>query len=250
MRAHFCINNLHPALAGHFPDNPIVPAALILEEITEAFFKLFGIQATTLQQVRFLLPLKPEKKVTIAFHPCKNHEYRFSCISGDNIITKGIINSSPVIPEKAHLEQWPDHCLTSTEGIYQRLPHAGEMCLLSAVTHPKPDTFIAIARSAHSPLNNNDALLGWSSFEYAAQAFACKGVIHHLHEAPYNHSFQGTMITRLKAMRCYKTRSNYINAPLVTTIKLAEALNHVARCEFRVFYGDNIISSGQFDAVF
>ena len=37
-----CIAVSHPALAGHFPDNPIVPGALLLSEVLRAVERHFG----------------------------------------------------------------------------------------------------------------------------------------------------------------------------------------------------------------
>lgn len=37
-----CIAASHPALAGHFPDNPIVPGVLLLGEVLLAVERHFG----------------------------------------------------------------------------------------------------------------------------------------------------------------------------------------------------------------
>jgi 3-hydroxymyristoyl/3-hydroxydecanoyl-(acyl carrier protein) dehydratase len=39
----FIINNEHPSLSGHFPDNPIVPGAIIVEKVIQG---LSGLATT------------------------------------------------------------------------------------------------------------------------------------------------------------------------------------------------------------
>ena len=50
----------HPAIAGHFPGDPIVPAVLILSQVAEAIAERFpGVVLGTLQNARFHQPLRP-----------------------------------------------------------------------------------------------------------------------------------------------------------------------------------------------
>lgn len=50
----------HPSLDGHFPGNPVVPGAVILEEVCLAIKEWQpGYRIQTLPSVKFLKPLKP-----------------------------------------------------------------------------------------------------------------------------------------------------------------------------------------------
>ncbi len=52
----------HPAIAGHFPGDPIVPAVLILSLVEEAVAERFpDVVLGTLQNARFHRPLRPEQ---------------------------------------------------------------------------------------------------------------------------------------------------------------------------------------------
>lgn len=75
----------HPALAGHFPNNPIVPGALVLELVAQAFKNEVGkdVEILGLPRVKFLSPLKPETPFKIVFEIIKNTA-RFTC-SADKI---------------------------------------------------------------------------------------------------------------------------------------------------------------------
>lgn len=70
-REPFCIPAAHPALAGHFPGNPVVPGVLLLDHVLDAVQRRFGlgIDALRLPQVKFLQPLVPEQAAEIVLEP-------------------------------------------------------------------------------------------------------------------------------------------------------------------------------------
>ena len=57
----------HPALAGHFPGNPIVPGVVILDAVISAAEEWLGpkLHVRTLSLVKFLAPLKPDESARI-----------------------------------------------------------------------------------------------------------------------------------------------------------------------------------------
>lgn len=57
----------HPSLAGHFPDNPVVPGVLLLENVLRAAERWLGRDSLGLRwpQVKFLQPLLPEQDAVI-----------------------------------------------------------------------------------------------------------------------------------------------------------------------------------------
>jgi 3-hydroxymyristoyl/3-hydroxydecanoyl-(acyl carrier protein) dehydratase len=62
----FKISALHPCLPGHFPDHPIVPGVVLLEQV-ELMLKqsLTNWEITELIQVKFLQPVLPEEFVEL-----------------------------------------------------------------------------------------------------------------------------------------------------------------------------------------
>lgn len=59
----------HPALAGHFPGNPVVPGVVILNDVVDALttFLGFKIELTGFPVVKFLRLIKPGQDFEIVF---------------------------------------------------------------------------------------------------------------------------------------------------------------------------------------
>lgn len=56
----------HPSLPGHFPDSPIVPGVVILDEVFAAVGEWLGnVEVIKISTVKFLSPLKPEQSFRI-----------------------------------------------------------------------------------------------------------------------------------------------------------------------------------------
>lgn len=88
--ATFTIAADHPALAGHFPGNPIVPGVLMLEHVHRALESCIGpARLTELPQAKFLSPLRPGETCVVAFTHLADGHARFDCRCGARTIARG-----------------------------------------------------------------------------------------------------------------------------------------------------------------
>jgi 3-hydroxyacyl-[acyl-carrier-protein] dehydratase len=83
----------HPTAAGHFPGNPIIPGAVLLDEVIGAIAASRGAPATPceIRSVKFLLPVRPGDRIVIRWHETAGGETRFECLvpESEGIILKG-----------------------------------------------------------------------------------------------------------------------------------------------------------------
>lgn len=88
----FTIKSNHPCLAGHFPNNPIVPGAVIIDEVVQNIqSQKPNIHSLELVNVKFIQPLKSDTKVQIVWKTKDHNLWQFSCITDDLVITRGLI---------------------------------------------------------------------------------------------------------------------------------------------------------------
>ncbi|MDP9901896.1 AMP-binding protein [Variovorax ginsengisoli] len=86
----------HPAFAGHFPGQPLLPGALLLSEVLEAAHRVPAMSARlgmqpTLAAVKFLAPVRPGDALTIDLHPeaGASRGVRFEVLCGGVIAASG-----------------------------------------------------------------------------------------------------------------------------------------------------------------
>ena len=88
----------HPALAGHFPGNPIVPGALLLSEAAQAIAADLagGAGLIEVQSAKFLRPVRPDERVRIRFDRAARGAIRFTCdVEGEPVLTGQMTCSDP-----------------------------------------------------------------------------------------------------------------------------------------------------------
>jgi 3-hydroxyacyl-[acyl-carrier-protein] dehydratase len=82
----------HPSLPGHFPDAPLVPGVLILDEVLAALRDWqTDYELTAIRAVKFLRPLKPEQQFTICLSANNGDpsEINFCCRIEGCVIAEG-----------------------------------------------------------------------------------------------------------------------------------------------------------------
>lgn len=81
----------HPALAGHFPGNPVVPASLLLSRVLSAAQKARGqnLRITAVPVAKFHAVLRPGEKFLIRLESAGTGTLNFRLLRGATLIASG-----------------------------------------------------------------------------------------------------------------------------------------------------------------
>ncbi len=74
----------HPTAAGHFPGNPIIPGALLLDAVAKAVAGEAAAMPPVIRSAKFLHPVRPGDVVTIRWEAVSTGKTKFECrLRGD-----------------------------------------------------------------------------------------------------------------------------------------------------------------------
>lgn len=85
----------HPSVEGHFPGNPIVPGAVLLDEVLAAIECARGqpAMAWTVKSVKFLRPVRPGDELAVEFTAAPNGDIRFCCRVASLEVVTGLVRA-------------------------------------------------------------------------------------------------------------------------------------------------------------
>jgi predicted hotdog family 3-hydroxylacyl-ACP dehydratase/3-hydroxymyristoyl/3-hydroxydecanoyl-(acyl carrier protein) dehydratase len=84
----------HPSLPGHFPDEPIVPGVVILDEVATALAQWRECLVTGIPFVKFLRPLMPDQIFAISFSSSRGPQIAFQCHVENRVIVEGCFETT------------------------------------------------------------------------------------------------------------------------------------------------------------
>jgi 3-hydroxyacyl-[acyl-carrier-protein] dehydratase len=87
----------HPAIAGHFPGDPMVPGVVILTELMAAVLEGTpeGIAFTAVPRVKFLSPLRPGETFDLHWEGVSDGVIAFTCTAGARSVAMGRLAFRP-----------------------------------------------------------------------------------------------------------------------------------------------------------
>jgi 3-hydroxyacyl-[acyl-carrier-protein] dehydratase len=87
----------HPAFAGHFPDMPIVPGVVLLDETLHAIARLTGesMDGCRLGSVKFKGIVRPGQSLTLRFERTPANSIRFEIESLGRTVADGTLTLAP-----------------------------------------------------------------------------------------------------------------------------------------------------------
>lgn len=88
----------HPALAGHFPGNPIVPGVVLLDETLHAIARITGasVAQCTLSTVKFKHIVRAGQPLTLSFDAEGARSLRFELRSVGRPVASGVLAFMPL----------------------------------------------------------------------------------------------------------------------------------------------------------
>jgi 3-hydroxymyristoyl/3-hydroxydecanoyl-(acyl carrier protein) dehydratase len=97
MRAMLTIAPDHPAFAGHFPNFPVLPGAVLLDETLELMCRARGIDLLQWQvtSAKFLGAVRPGERLEVEHDAPRSGLIRFTVRAGERIVASGSLGGVP-----------------------------------------------------------------------------------------------------------------------------------------------------------
>ncbi|QBB72451.1 hydroxymyristoyl-ACP dehydratase [Pseudolysobacter antarcticus] len=83
----------HPSLPGHFPQQPVVPGVVLLDQVAAALQRWRGLQIEQLVQVKFVQPLLPDQSADLLLES-RAERFVFEIRRDTQLIASGLIMAS------------------------------------------------------------------------------------------------------------------------------------------------------------
>ena len=85
----------HPSTRGHFPGDPIVPAAVLLDEILAAIDRIHPRPGSELvvKWTKFLRPVRPGDALALEFVEVAGGDIRFQCRADAVEVITGLVQA-------------------------------------------------------------------------------------------------------------------------------------------------------------
>lgn len=88
MQAEWTVPLDHPAFAGHFPGQPILPGVVLLDRVLALANGSLGQQCWTILQAKFLRPVGPGAVLTLTLSPTPRGAWGFEVqCNGQSVVT-------------------------------------------------------------------------------------------------------------------------------------------------------------------
>lgn len=83
----------HPAYAGHFPGQPILPGVVLLDAALHALARLQGgTAAGQIKSAKFLRPVMPGEPLTLHYTLLPGGDFRFEIRSAAHAVANGAVS--------------------------------------------------------------------------------------------------------------------------------------------------------------
>lgn len=93
VEVHFSAD--HATAAGHFPGNPIIPGALLLDEIVQVLAGEAAGGPVVIRSAKFFHPVRPGESMRVVWQGLGGGALRFEChlADGNTLVAAGIVET-------------------------------------------------------------------------------------------------------------------------------------------------------------
>jgi 3-hydroxyacyl-[acyl-carrier-protein] dehydratase len=90
------IDAAHPALPGHFPGQPLVPAVVLLEQVAQALRAWRRQRLTRVLEAKFVAPLLPDETAQLQLTEAvaNGPRVRFEIRRDGNLLARGVVEGA------------------------------------------------------------------------------------------------------------------------------------------------------------
>lgn len=90
----------HPTAPGHFPGYPIIPGALLLDEVVRVVSGDTENTATVIRSAKFFHPVRPGQNTRVSWCHLSDGALKFEChLSDENILVASGVIEIGLVPE-------------------------------------------------------------------------------------------------------------------------------------------------------
>lgn len=96
----FSVRDDHPSLAGHFPGNPVVPGAVVLDEAVIGLQRSNGARVVEIRRAKFHSPLPVNQTCLMRAERRDGNLFALSCTANGDLILSALVRCEPHMPER------------------------------------------------------------------------------------------------------------------------------------------------------
>ncbi len=249
MSIEFCIPPNHPALPGHFPENPIVPAVVTIQEVARRLGDLTGRQIDEVRQLRLQQPVLPGQRITMSCEPKGTNAWRVTLAAEGEVLARGTFGQGAeplAAPEQRAVDGGSSR---SASAAYRLLPHADDMALIDTFeTDDIGKAHTSVIHAAGHPLEETGHLLPWVSLEYAAQLYGCHSLLAN-QVTSSGEAMGGAFIVIVRTLRVDIARPLWSGQKADLVLQVLSEQGAAAQCEFEARVGADTWCRGAFTVV-
>jgi len=240
MQFSFEISRAHPALPGHFPGAPIIPAVVLIEHLVRGLEQATDKSVTNIRQLRLLRPIEPGKRIDVECQEKASDTWHLVCAVAGKPVAKGILSSQQLQTGSGRWQVYDQSKYQSAQAVGEQLPHAGAMQLIKEFALIENGAQTRAVITDNHPLVDKDGLPAWATLEYAAQLMACRKL------SMGGEPMSRAVVVLVRSLKRYTGESMPVEGELMVEVTEEVARPGAVQCAFSSVYGKEVIAAGEF----